>query len=284
MLAAGGGTYQGNSKWAAGTDYAIYLWNEQTGKLLHRLTGHTATVHGVALDVRKNLVVSGSSDRTLRVWNGATGKELFQLGKYDEVNALAFGRWPTGAGGLPRWHSSLVAYREPQPCAAVHGSHGGALRVAFSKDGKLALSGGHENTARLWDVATGKELRQLKGHTGRSWRCPVAGWARLTGSSDRSLRLWDTNDGSEIHRFGEHATMVESVAFSPDGKWALSGCHDACVAMGGGERTMPGRRRGHTGKVFAVAFSPNGKWALTGATDAAVRLWQFPQGQLHRSH
>ena len=92
---------------------------------------------------------------------------------------------------------------------------------------------GPDPTLRLWDVATGKEIRSFAGHTGEvsSVAFSPDGRFALSGSWDHTVRLWDVATGKEIRTFAGHTGRVNSVAFSPDGRFALSGSDDHTVRL-----------------------------------------------------
>jgi len=153
--------------------------------------------------------------------------------------------------------------------------------VAFSPDGKLALSGSEDNSLKLWDVSTGRELRTFNGHSFlvESVAFSPDGKLALSGSWDNSLKLWDVSTGRELRTFNGHSSQVISVAFSPDGKLALSGSVDNSlklwqVSTGRELRTF----NGHSSMVYSVAFSPDGKLALSGSVDKSLKLWQVSTG------
>jgi len=95
--------------------------------------------------------------------------------------------------------------------------------VAFSPDGRSALSGSWDGTLRLWDLKTGKCLRSMEGHT--SWVCSVAispdGRFALSGSNDHTPRMWDLKTGQCLRTLEGHTGYGYALVFSPDGRFAL---------------------------------------------------------------
>ena len=161
------------------------------------------------------------------------------------------------------------------------GHTGSVSAVAFSPDGKRVLTGSDDNTARLWDAATGNPVATLAGHKARVSAVAFSpdGKRVLTGSSDNTARLWDAATGNAVATLAGHTGSVSAVAFSPDGKRVLTGSGDTTArlwdaATGNAVATLAG----HTGSVSAVAFSPDGKRVLTGSDDNTARLWDAATG------
>jgi WD40 repeat protein len=154
--------------------------------------------------------------------------------------------------------------------------------VAFSPDGRYALSGSWDNTLKLWEVSSGREIRTFQGHSSgvSSIAFSPDGRYALSGSKDNTLKLWEVSSGREIRTFTGHTDFVESVAFSPDGRYALSGSKDNTlklweVSSGREIRTFTG----HTSGARSVAFSPDGRYVLSGSGDETMKLWEVSSGR-----
>jgi hypothetical protein len=159
---------------------------------------------------------------------------------------------------------------------------GASAGVAFSTDGRHALSGGMDGTSLLWEVATGREVRRFSGSgpdkpVGSVAFSPDGRQALTVSNEDRAVRLWDVQTGKEIRVLKGHTAHVHGVAFSPDGRRALSGSEDGTMCLWDlGSGNVLRRFTAHT---LGVAFSPDGRRALSGGTqDHLVRLWDVETG------
>jgi len=207
--------------------------------------GHTSWVWPVAFGPDGRRALSGSEDKTIRIWEVETGQCL-------------------------RTFTGLTSY---------------IRSVAFSPDGRRALSGGRDGTLRLWNLAredleratprtddpiappveTSQTVRELKGHTGRVLSVAFGpdGRRALSGSRDHTLRLWDIETGAEVRIFEGYTNAVCPVAVSPDGRRALSGGGDGTLRLWNLETGAEVREfTGHTGWVNSVAIGPDGRHAV----------------------
>jgi mono/diheme cytochrome c family protein len=154
--------------------------------------------------------------------------------------------------------------------------------VAFSPAGRLAVSGSEDQTVRLWDVATGKELARCTGHTEEVLAVAFTPDGRrvVSGGRDRTVRLWDVATGKELARCTGHTERVGSVAVSPDGRQVASASWDQTVRLwdldSGAERRQ---LTGHTARVTSIAFAHGGARLAAGGADGSIRLWDVATGR-----
>jgi WD40 repeat protein len=170
--------------------------------------------------------------------------------------------------------------------AMILRAHLGAVWSArFSPDDELIVSVGEDETIRVWNSITGRQVRCI-----RAGPLPVLAVAFfphpsiiravVSGSSYGEVRMWDCETGKCIRDFGRHEDSVHGVAFSPEGRKLASASSDTTVRIWDvdtGEEV--GRLRGHADRVAGVDFSRSGDWIVTGSFDRTIRLWDARTGR-----
>jgi WD40 repeat protein len=154
--------------------------------------------------------------------------------------------------------------------------------VVWSPDGKRLATGSDDNTAKVWDAQTGKELLTLRG---RSDAVMSVAWSpdgkRLaTASDDKMVKVWDAETGKELLTLSGHNDSVCSVVWSPDGKRLATGSYDTTAKVWDAEsgRELLTLSR-HSGCVRGVAWSPDGKRLATGSWDHTAKVWDAGTGK-----
>ena len=230
-------------------------------------------------------LASGSEDQTVKIWDSATGKELFALkGHAGPVWSVAFS--PDGqrlASGINDKTVRIWDSATGKELFSLKGHANIVTSVAFSPDGlRLASCGDLDKAVKIWDSATGKELLALKGHAG--WVTSVAfspdGQRLASASRDRTVKIWDIATGKELFALKGHAGGVSSVAFSPDGQRLASASGDQTVKIW---ESATGKElftlKGHAGGARSVAFSPDGQRLASASWDQTVRIWDSATGK-----
>ncbi len=181
---------------------------------------------------------------------------------------------------------AVVAPVEWQCVHTLKGHTSMVQAIAISPDGQLIASGSNDNNIKLWQLTTGKLLRDFNrwfsGHSSMvdSLAFSPDGQLLASGSWDDTIKLWQVNTGKQISTLTGHSNWVNSVAFSPDGQILASGSADNSIKLW---QVNTGRQistlTGHSDLVESVAFSQNGEILASGSADYTVKFWQVHTGR-----
>jgi WD40 repeat protein/uncharacterized caspase-like protein len=180
--------------------------------------------------------------------------------------------------------TSLTAAAQVAPKIVVQTGHAEYVRsVAFSPDGKLFASGSNDNTVKIWDVASRRELRTLIGHTDHVLAIRFSGDGSLLASLgyDKTVRVWDVTSGEQRVGINAENGTFTAIAFASDGKTVLTA--NGTDSGGGGDHLI--RFWDLTGKVSrtldpgevmsAIAVSSDGKTLAMGSLSGTIKLWDL---------
>jgi WD40 repeat protein len=246
--------------------------------------GHADSILTAAFSPDGRRIVSGSADRTLKVWDAATGRETLTLTGHDrEIRSAAFS--PDGRRIVSGSDDALLKVWDAATghvIATLAGHTDAVSGVVFSPDGRRIASGSWDRTLKIWDAATGQEIRTLSGHARevRTAAFSPDGRQIVSGSYDNTLKVWDAASGKETMTLRGHAGGVKSVAFSPDGRRIASGSRDKTVKVWDattGKELMTLKQ--HASEVWSVAFSPDGRRILSGSDDKTIKIWDAATGK-----
>jgi predicted NACHT family NTPase len=204
-------------------DATAILWDLATGQPKQTLKGHKSTVWSVAFNKDGTRLATASEDGSVKLWDVATGKDLGA-----DKGGLKLAGLP-----MPAPPASKDAKKDKGPAKDKKGGKQGKgpkappppepIRamtcVAFSPDGTKLAAGNLDGSLRIWDPATGKDLKTIKGPEGvwsisfspDSQRLAAGGWNDM-------IRVWSVATGQQLLQRNGHDRTVTGVAFSPDGQ------------------------------------------------------------------
>jgi len=294
---------------SASDDHTIRIWNASGGLEVQPaaankvtavsalimtdsriLTGHSASVMSVVVSCDGAVIVSGSADQTVRVWDARNGSAVLppllgHTGSVRSVTISSDGRFIASGSGdhtVRLWDLQRGnAVGEP-----MQGRSENVNTVVFSPDVRWLASGSSDKTVRIWDVTTQRPsvVGPLSCESAL-FTVAISPDGRLLAAGDGGGRvgIWQSGTGQPARR--PLRTLLQSVyniGFSPDG---------ACILTGGDHSTEQVQiwnintgvqvlgLTGHTDIVQSATYSSDGQFILTGSIDKTVRLWDVVTGQ-----
>ncbi|ONI90134.1 hypothetical protein ALI144C_03705 [Actinosynnema sp. ALI-1.44] len=267
-----------------------------------KLAGHTDAVYSVASDPSQPVVLTGSNDRTARLWNvkdpqkpelvssftgHASGIRTVALSSDHRTAATA------GNDNVIRLWDTAGPQEQSTPVATLPGHFGAVNSIAISPDGRTIVSGSSDNTVVRWDISNPRQPRLLQPLAANEAAViNVVAFSRdgtivAVGSAGRTVRLWDVEDPERPKRLAvltDHVDRVLAVDFSPDGRTMATAGADHTVKLW--DLADPARPRAlstfsdHAGPVYSIDFSTDGRTLATASGPDTVRLWDVTD--LHR--
>jgi WD40 repeat protein len=268
-----------------GADGTIHLWDLNTKKLLRTIEGHRLPITSLAFNPNGQLLISTSGGKRtastevgeFKCWDSQTGKELAsQAGHNRGISFAAMapdGRFAVSAGldGHLRFRDLMFLGRTP--LEPLEGHFLIVDAVALSRDGKLALTGSYDRSARLWDLTTGTQLLSFTNHN-----LPVTGVAltpdnkfAFTGSADKTLHKWDLKTGGEIKSW-KFSAAVTKLHLSGNGKILAIGHNNPNLDIWDAEKGE--RIQIIQGADRCICVSHDGTLIAGSAPGKGLRIWE----------
>jgi serine/threonine protein kinase len=258
--------------------------------------GHNDRINTVAWSPDGKHIASASADRTVQVWEAATGHTTYTYTDPNidplspTVGEIVYGAvWSPDSTKIASAHSEYT-----QEWQAFTGEHiftyithpaQEGSDMAWSPDGKYLAVATYveEGTVQVWDVVT----HQIVYKSPTSFPYAIA-WSpdskRIAiGTATTEIRVWDITTGDTFPIIKGHTGMVKGVTWSPDGKWIASASDDETVRIweaktGKAFRTM-GKENVNVG-MSTVAWSPDGRHIASSSNSSTIQVWDSKTGEI----
>ena len=259
------------------------------GTVLGTYRGHSRDVSTVAWSPRGTRIASGGYDKTVQVWDVATGKTLLTYRGYpasvlsvawspDETRIASAGDDKTVQVWNAATGKNILTYR---------GHPASVWSVAWSPDGTCIASASSDKTVQVWNAATGENILTYRGHPASVWSVAWSpdGTCIASASSDKTVQVWNAATGKNILTYRGHSALVCSVAWSPDGTRLASAGDDRTVQVW--DATTGNKLLTYRSGAIAVAWSPDSTRIASGSRDKTVQVWDAAIGKnllIYRGH
>ena len=277
---------------SGGCDSTIRIWDLAKGTSVGEpLTGHGGAVTCLAVTPDGSRIVSGGDDSTVRIWDLARGTSVGEPLTGDSNRVACLAVTPDGSrvissssSGISVW--DLKRRTRVQGFGDFHNEL--VTSVAVNPQCTRVICNSGYETVRVWDLATGADVRGDRGFAPAHWGTSVAvtpdGTRIVTGCHDSDVHVSDLEYGSDERVISTgHGGEVTSVAVTPDGSRIVSASNrdpniriwDLATGIPAGGEILP---PGHTDRVNTVAITPDGTHVVSGDDDSHICAWDLATG------
>lgn len=270
--------------------YTQLFSNNHTEKIFisREFIGHTDIINCLTLSPDGRTLASGSVDKSIRLWNFATGEVLKTLvGHTGYVNAIAI--TPDGktlVSGSVDTTIKLWDLASGKELKTLRGHQSYINALDISPDGKILASASADKTVKLWNLATGVTIRTLKGH--ESYVNAIVfspnGQSLFSSGADNIIQQWEVSTGKNVRTFRGHTSYVNALAISTDGNTLISSSADKTIKVWDvNSAAEPRTLTKQNGVINAIALNSDGRTLISGGGDQTLKIWDLETGQVKQT-
>jgi WD40 repeat protein len=254
------------------------------GRVLRSMKVADLPLRALALNRAGNLAVVGGDGRTLQLWDVAGGKLAQDFAPTSDTTSALRLSGDEAQVLCCNWSNQIELRNaaDGKLITTYSGHSDDIFWVDYMPDGKTFISASDDNSMRIWDIASGSEVRALDGNAGvRCFAITPDGKQLLSGGQERMVKLWDLAAGSVLGSWWGHADTINCIVVSPDGKTALSGAQDKTIRVwdiAGASSTAT--LEDQSSEINTLALSADGKLALAGSEDGMICLWDLAKNAI----
>lgn len=265
--------------------------SEGVWRCVKTLSGHEGVITSLAISPGGRILVSGSSDKSIKFWSLETGELLHTFagrslwagsGHSERISVLAVSSdgetLASGSeDGTIKWWDLVTE----ELIYTLPGYGWGISAIAFSPKGYILACGSSDGLTQLWDLDTEELIADLPKHQDQvsalifDPQRPVL----ISSSYDKTIRLWDLRANELIKTLAGHVDRISAIVLSPDNRTLVSGSWDKMLKIWDLDHLEQRKViAAHSKPITCLAMHPSGKFFASGSEDSTIKLWDLETG------
>jgi pleiotropic regulator 1 len=250
-------------------------------KLKTVISGHLGWVRALAFEPGNEWFVSGAADRTIKVWDTATGQlKLTLTGHINCVRGLAISnRHPYMFSAAEDKTVKCWDLEYNKVIRSYHGHLSGVYALAVHPTLDVLMSGGRDSVCRVWDIRSKQQVHCLGGHSNTV--CAIGTQATdpqvITGGMDGQVKLWDLAAGKSMATLTNHKKAVRGLKIHPRELTFVSAAADNVKKWHAGSGKFMRNLTGHNTILHCCDINQDNV-LVTGGDDGSMHFWDYKTG------